>query len=128
MVGAASARGYAAASRARVSMIWIKGKTRPARQSMLEGYSFVTLAACVGQWRPLSLAAVLARTWTEGMHEVRGWADERRNRREHSADEAKPEKKLTKKEYEKTLAKLQIELVKLQEWVKDQGPEGRRGL
>ena len=35
--------------------------------------------------------------------------------------EAEPAKKLTKKEYEKALAKLHIELVKLQEWIKEKG-------
>jgi len=33
----------------------------------------------------------------------------------------KPSKKIPKKEYEKELAKLQVELVKLQEWIKHQG-------
>ena len=63
---------------------------------------------------------VLPRTWIEGMHEGEdGLMND--HAKSDLADEAKPEKKLSKKEYEKALGKLQIELVKLQEWIKDQG-------
>ncbi len=41
--------------------------------------------------------------------------------KKHSADVVEFEKKLTKKEYEKALGRLHIELVKLQEWIKDKG-------
>ena len=43
----------------------------------------------------------------------------------HSEHKSKP-KKLEKKFYKSELERLQLELVKLQEWVKAKGPQGRR--
>ena len=37
-------------------------------------------------------------------------------------------KRLTKKQYEKELARLQVELVRLQEWIVARRPEGRGDL
>lgn len=49
----------------------------------------------------------------------RGNPDARFKRR--AADRVEPKKKLRNKDYEKALAQLQIELVKLQEWIRHQG-------
>lgn len=49
----------------------------------------------------------------------RGNPDARFKRR--AADRVEPKKKLSNKDYEKALAQLQIELVKLQEWIRHQG-------
>jgi polyphosphate kinase 2 len=46
----------------------------------------------------------------------RGNPQDKRKRR--AADQIEPKKTISNKEYEKALAKLQIELVKLQEWIK----------
>ena len=43
------------------------------------------------------------------------------NKQEVAAVEAGPPGKLTDKDYEKELARLHVELVKLQEWVKHEG-------
>ena len=42
---------------------------------------------------------------------------------EAQIQEPAPQKKISKKRYNKELARLQIELVKLQEWVKSEGLE-----
>jgi len=47
--------------------------------------------------------------------------DAKRKTRKEKKGEARAVKEISKKEYEKALAKLQIELVKLQEWVKHKG-------
>ena len=47
--------------------------------------------------------------------------DGKRKSKAKKKGESQTEKRLTKREYEKALAKLQIELVKLQEWVKHKG-------
>jgi len=40
---------------------------------------------------------------------------------QHGDGPAKAERKLSKKKYEKELARLQVELVKLQEWIRFKG-------
>jgi len=48
-------------------------------------------------------------------------AAKRKGKKREQQAEGKPEKKMLKKDYEKALATLQIELVKLQEWIKHKG-------